>query len=330
MKYQPTASLLGGLWCLSTIEAWNPTTTTITVGSRWSRTDPSRDRTRLAASTLEDLDKGTVTDRKPKKSSSSPPSFRDQLANSGLGSAALLATAAVNQAVSMKALDAPSVDKTYIALTRPTSEVDEEGLPLVYDKELIQQYWSNQKGALNQRWSYFVGKAVPFFTKLITLWIRDGQIKPEELPALSRQARMDLQDLGPTFIKVGQMMSVRPDVLPESTLQELAMLQDSVVPFDTAVAIQQIERELKGPLGQFFTSISEEPVAGTYYVTLVGDHVVWMMFKPPHSLCTPSVFHILQLYSRILGSSLSGDPQRWEGYQSSRQGTTAQCLGNCQ
>merc|ERR1719215_1392652 len=57
------------------------------------------------------------------------------------------------------------------------------------------------------------------------------------------------------------MMSVRPDVLPQATLDELTKLQDSVVPFDTNVAREQIERELGGPLGQFFTSISEEPVA---------------------------------------------------------------------
>lgn len=57
------------------------------------------------------------------------------------------------------------------------------------------------------------------------------------------------------------MMSVRPDVLPQATLDELTKLQDSVVPFDTEVAVKQIEEELGGPLGQFFTSISEEPVA---------------------------------------------------------------------
>jgi len=44
-------------------------------------------------------------------------------------------------------------------------------------------------------------------------------------------------------------------------LDELTKLQDSVVPFATSVAVEQIERELGGPLGQFFTSISEEPVA---------------------------------------------------------------------
>lgn len=78
--------------------------------------------------------------------------------------------------------------------------IDEDGLPLVYDKDLIQAYWSKEKGALQQRWRVFAGKAVPFLTKMLTLFIRDGSIKEEEIPALSRQARMDLQDLGPTFI----------------------------------------------------------------------------------------------------------------------------------
>jgi aarF domain-containing kinase len=141
-------------------------------------------------------------------------SIGDRIANSGVASAAALATAAVNAAVSMKSLEAPDVEKSYVSLDKTKKELDEEGLPLVYDKDLIQQYWSKEKGALNQRWGYFVGKAVPFFTKLTTLFIRDGKIADSEIPALSRQARIDLQDLGPTFIKAGQMMSVRPDVLP--------------------------------------------------------------------------------------------------------------------
>lgn len=188
-------------------------------------------------------------------------SFGTRVTNSGVASAAAMAAAAVNAAVSMKTLEAPDVDKSYISLDKTQQELDEEGLPLVYDKEQIEAYWSKERGALNKRWGYFVGKAVPFLTKLTTLFIRDGKIVDEEIPALSRRARIDLQDLGPTFIKAGQMMSVRPDVLPTATLDELTKLQDSVEAFDTKVAVEQIEKELGGPLGQFFTSISEEPVA---------------------------------------------------------------------
>jgi hypothetical protein len=164
----------------------------------------------LRASTIDDVDKEEAINGDNK-----PISFTERIANSGVASAAAIATAAVNAAVSMKSLEAPSVEKSYIALDRSQNEIDEEGLPLVYDKDLIQQYWSKERGALNQRWGYFVGKAVPFLTKLVTLFIRDGKIVEKEIPALSRQARIDLQDLGPTFIKAGQMMSVRPDVLPQ-------------------------------------------------------------------------------------------------------------------
>lgn len=215
-----------------------------------------RHAVRLASSTM---DEEKV--RTPHSNNNKKQDMGTRFANSGVMGAAAMATAAVNAAVAMKTLEAPDVTKSYIALDTNKAQVDGDGLPLQYDKQLIEAYWAKERGALNKRWGQFVGKAVPFFTKVVTLFIRDGEIKESEIPALSRQARLDLQDLGPTFIKAGQMMSVRPDVLPQSTLEELAKLQDGVVPFDTATAVQQIETELGGPLGQFFTSISEEPVA---------------------------------------------------------------------
>ena len=141
-------------------------------------------------------------------------SFADRVTNSGVASAAAMATAAVNAAVSMKTLEAPDVTKSYISLDS-NKELDGEGLPLVYDKDAIEDYWKKEKGALNKRWGYFVGKAVPFLTRLTTLFIKDGKIEEKYIPELSEKARLDLQDLGPTFIKAGQMMSVRPDVLPQ-------------------------------------------------------------------------------------------------------------------
>lgn len=228
---------------------------------RWASTMDEKKVDEKASNDLNKDDDINNFSRENDSSSSGTASLGERITNSGVASAAAMATAAVNAAVSMKSLEAPDVTKSYIALDKTQQELDEEGLPLVYDKDVIEAYWSKEKGALNKRWGYFVGKAVPFLTKLTTLFIRDGKIVDEEIPGLSRQARMDLQDLGPTFIKAGQMMSVRPDVLPTATLDELTKLQDSVEPFDTTVAVEQIEKELGGPLGQFFTSISERPVA---------------------------------------------------------------------
>ena len=199
----------------------------------------------------------------------------------------------------MKTLEAPDTEKSYVTMGGNTNQFgrrssyvtngkdndddDNEGLPRTYDKAAIERYWSKERGALNQRWGQFVGKAVPFFTRLITLYIRDGKIAESEIPQLSKQARMDLQDLGPTFIKAGQMMSVRPDVLPPATLSELEKLQDSVQPFATDIAVQVIEQELGGPLHQFFTTISEEPVAAAslaqVYVATLLDGVTKVAIK---------------------------------------------------
>jgi len=66
-------------------------------------------------------------------SASNGTSFADRVTNSGVASAAAMATAAVNAAVSMKTLEAPDVTKSYISL-ESNKELDEDGLPLVYDK----------------------------------------------------------------------------------------------------------------------------------------------------------------------------------------------------
>ena len=182
----------------------------------------------------------------------------------GLMSAATVAAAAVNQAVSMTTLDAPDVGRSYVALRddKDGATDAETGLPLSYDKDRIQQYWLKQGSALQQRWGEFLRLSVPFLLKTATLLVQGGVDALQENDAeLARDARVICEQLGPTFIKLAQTLSVRPDVLPPSALAELAVLQDSVVPFETSVAIDIIEKELGGPLGAFFASISEEPVA---------------------------------------------------------------------
>lgn len=176
----------------------------------------SQEKTKMESSTSTDFVSSTTKSNSSSKTkTSSTTSLSDRIANSGVASAAAMATAAVNAAVSMKTLEAPSTTKSYISLDTSQTVIDEDGLPLKYDKDAIEQYWKKERGALNKRWGYFVSKAVPFLTRLTTLFIKDGKIDDKYIPELSEQARIDLQDLGPTFIKAGQMMSVRPDVLPQ-------------------------------------------------------------------------------------------------------------------
>ncbi len=73
--------------------------------------------------------------------------------------------------------------------------------------------------------------------------------------------REALVALGPTFVKLGQLLSTRPDLLPAEFTHELSKLQDTVPPFPAEVAIATIERELGRPLSELFASFEREPLA---------------------------------------------------------------------
>lgn len=70
-----------------------------------------------------------------------------------------------------------------------------------------------------------------------------------------------LQELGPSFIKFGQMLSTRPDLAGEAIADDLSALQDDLPPFSSTEARQAIEVELDGTLDELFESFDDEPVA---------------------------------------------------------------------
>ena len=87
------------------------------------------------------------------------------------------------------------------------------------------------------------------------------QTRTERLRKIAIRFRNLATDMGGVMIKVGQFLSARVDVLPEVITRELANLQDEVAP-ETFEAIRQIaEAELGGPLGQFFSTFDERPMA---------------------------------------------------------------------
>lgn len=76
-----------------------------------------------------------------------------------------------------------------------------------------------------------------------------------------RILRSTLSSLGATFIKLGQVMSTRPDLFSPELIEELKLLQDRLPPFPGARAREQIEAELERPVDEVFTELDEEPVA---------------------------------------------------------------------
>jgi ubiquinone biosynthesis protein len=76
-----------------------------------------------------------------------------------------------------------------------------------------------------------------------------------------QRLREALEQLGPIWVKFGQVLSTRRDLLPADVADELTRLQDRVPPFDPAVAVGIIERSFRRPLGTIFETFEREPVA---------------------------------------------------------------------
>lgn len=83
-----------------------------------------------------------------------------------------------------------------------------------------------------------------------------------------------LTRLGPTFIKVGQALSTRPDLIRKDFLAELVKLQDQLPPFDNGLAYQIIETELDRSIGEIFRDLSPQPVAAASLGQVYHGHLV--------------------------------------------------------
>lgn len=100
------------------------------------------------------------------------------------------------------------------------------------------------------------------------------------------QLRKLLTNLGPTFIKVGQALSTRPDLIRKDFLEELVKLQDQLPPFDHDIALSIIETELNRSIDEIFTKLSPQPVAAAslgqvYRGTLVtGEEIAVKVQRP--------------------------------------------------
>jgi ubiquinone biosynthesis protein len=76
-----------------------------------------------------------------------------------------------------------------------------------------------------------------------------------------QRLRMALEELGPTFVKLGQVLSTRPDLLPPAYIAELARLQDTVPPAPWEPVRAQLEAELGAPVEKVFATLDPEPIA---------------------------------------------------------------------
>jgi predicted unusual protein kinase regulating ubiquinone biosynthesis (AarF/ABC1/UbiB family) len=128
-----------------------------------------------------------------------------------------------------------------------------------YDAEAIARYyrfrpWKSAWRALSILWS---------FAWLVLGVLSDDWFQRVEANKLKRAAQLRklLTRLGPTFIKVGQALSTRPDLIRKDFLEELVKLQDQLPPFSTRTAFNIIEQELDRSVEEAFSTISPQPIA---------------------------------------------------------------------
>ena len=126
--------------------------------------------------------------------------------------------------------------------------------------------------------------------------------------------RLALESLGPIFVKFGQVLSTRRDLLPPDIADELVRLQDRVPPFPSALAIAEIERGLGRPIGEVFDAFDAEPVASAsiaqvHFATLKGRPVAVKVLRPGMAPVIDRDLALLRTIGRLL-VKVSADARR--------------------
>lgn len=149
---------------------------------------------------------------------------------------------------------------------------------------------------------------VNFITK-----IRSRRKGYENLSSAER-LRLAFEELGPTFIKFGQILSTRPDFLPSDYIYELEKLQDKVLPVETLRIRECIEKELNKPLNQVFKEFDEKPVASAslsqvHKAVLYNGEIVALKIQKPGIRNTIELdLSILESFADVLEKRLRNGP----------------------
>lgn len=123
---------------------------------------------------------------------------------------------------------------------------------------------------------------------------------------VSVRARKVLEELGPTFIKLGQILSTRPDVIPLEFCKEFEKLQDEVPAFEYKKVKEEIRNELKNPIDKIFNNFSRKPVAAAslsqvHFAELkTGEKVVVKVQRPGIRKVITKDLYILEGLAKLM------------------------------
>ncbi|MEA5581175.1 AarF/ABC1/UbiB kinase family protein [Nodularia harveyana UHCC-0300] len=140
-------------------------------------------------------------------------------------------------------------------ITQPHLETE----AILYDPQEIREHYRHRPLTVLQRIFAVLG---PTFSFVFGLWwdsVRGVVVKQDHRRAV--QLRELLTQLGPAYIKIGQALSTRPDLVPPAYLEELTRLQDQLPPFPNEIAYQFIQEELGAAPPHIYAEISLQPIA---------------------------------------------------------------------
>ncbi|MFT5483918.1 MAG: ubiquinone biosynthesis protein [Halieaceae bacterium] len=143
---------------------------------------------------------------------------------------------------------------------------------------------------------------LPAFLLRIAPWrlVSPGPLAKEE------RLRLALEELGPIYIKFGQMLSTRRDLLPDKLADELAKLQDNVPPFPEAESVAIIERELASSVDDTFSEFDPTPLASASVAQVhaarlkSGEAVVIKVIRPGIKAIIRQDIALMRLVARLL------------------------------
>ena len=131
--------------------------------------------------------------------------------------------------------------------------------PLRYDPEASAKRFSRDPLAVAGRSAEIAG-TLSSFAASVAMDYQRGEVE-KNARKRAGELKENLTRLGPAFVKVGQALSTRPDLLPTQYLEELSALQDALPTFSDADAFALVEKELGRPMDQMFERISPSPIA---------------------------------------------------------------------
>lgn len=177
-----------------------------------------------------------------------------------------------------------ALDREKMATTAAT-DLRAPQLPLHYDPAAFADHWDKHVCVQLARIAAIGAHVLPFLVRSAWLYygphadLRDAAESELLSASWGAELREMLVELGPTFIKFGQMLSIRPDLLPAAVLLELQKLCDAVPAFPTTLAIDLIEKELgSGAVERLYEGLDRntEPVAaaslGQVYCVRLREH----------------------------------------------------------